>query len=77
MLKWLNALTSDPQGKPDEARVAFLLGVLTIIGLKTYATICPDHPFNSMDFSTGFGGLLAFYNASQGRMGTFGRGDGK
>lgn len=70
---WLNALVSDASGKPNEAKLAFLLGALAIIVLKTYATICPAHPFNASDFSLGFGGMLAFYNASQGNMGTFGR----
>lgn len=68
----LRELIAGKDGKPDEAAVAFLLGVLTVIALKTYATICPSHPFNAMEFSGGYAGLLAFYNASKGVMSKLG-----
>lgn len=65
---FLRQLVTGSDGTADEAAVAFLLGVVTIIALKTYATICPSHPFDAAEFSAGYAGMLSFYNASKGVM---------
>ena len=72
MMHWLASLVSDNAGKPDEAKLAFLLGTLAIIGLKIYSTICPAHPFNAADMSVGMAGLLGFYKIANGDLGKFG-----
>ncbi len=61
-------LVTGTDGTADEAAVAFLLGVVAIVALKTYATICPSHPFDAAEFSAGYAGMLSFYNASKGVM---------
>ncbi len=61
-------LVTGSDGAADEAAVAFLLGVVAIVALKTYATIYPSHPFDADEFSAGYAGMLSFYNASKGVM---------
>lgn len=65
-------LIAGKDGKPDEAALAFLAGVLAVIILKSASVIWPDHPFNAAEFSAGYGGLLSFYNASKGVMSKLG-----
>jgi len=68
----LRALIQGDDGKPDEAKFAFLVGFAALIWGTVYSVLYPDHPFHAEDFSIGLGALLGFYNASKGRAGTFG-----
>lgn len=71
-LGFWSGLIAGRDGNPDEAAIAFLAGVVAIIGLKTFSVICPGHDFNAAEFSAGYGGLLSFYNASKGVLGRLG-----
>ena len=61
-------LVTDSTGSADEAALAFLIGIIAIVILKSYSTIFPTHPFNAAEFSTGYASMLSLYNASKGVM---------
>ena len=57
MLAWISKMLSDPQGVPDDGRVAALLMVLAYIALASWNVIALHHRFDMLQFGGGAGTL--------------------
>ena len=63
MIEWLKKLAADVSGTPDEARVAMLLGCLSVIGFEA-ANMYQGHPFDPSAFALGYGGVVGAFGLS-------------
>ena len=58
MIPWLKGLLADPNGVPDDGRLAALLIVLSYIGNSAYA-LHLGQVWNPQDYGIGAGAVLA------------------
>ncbi len=58
MMAWLKGLLGDPNGIPDDGRLAALIIVLGYVGNSAFA-LYKGQPWNPQDYGVGAGAIMA------------------
>jgi hypothetical protein len=64
--RFVNALLSDDQGRPDEQAMISIAGAAVFLGLEIYSVVARGQNFDPFGFGTGIGALLGAASAGFG-----------